>query len=50
MINSVLSCEHSPKYIRFTIDIGMHEIAHLELCRECQFKHKPKFIIDEKIL
>ena len=50
MTNSILTCEHSPKYVRLTIDAGLHEIVHLDLCRICRIEQKPKFVIDEEIL
>ncbi len=46
----MLQCEHSPKYIRLTIDAGMHEIAHLELCKFCHSEQKLTFVINKEIL
>ena len=50
MISSLLSCTHFPKYIRLTIDVGLHDMRSLELCRTCHAEKKPKFVINEEIL
>ena len=50
MTSSNLSCTHFPKYIRLTIDVGLHDLGYFELCRNCHSKEKPKFVINEKIL
>lgn len=46
----LLQCTHSPKYVRLTIDIGMNEISHLELCKSCHEEQKLKFVISEDVL
>ena len=46
----MLQCEHSPKYIRLTIDAGIREIVYLELCKVCHSEQKLTFVIDKEMM
>jgi len=43
-------CDHSPKYMRLTIDGGLGEVFCLELCRMCHMKQQQQFVIKEEVI
>ena len=50
LIGETHSCQHHPKIIRYTIDIGLGHIKFLELCQACRILSNLNHVIKTEVI